>query len=947
MKSLSFFFPLRLSLLLVGSFVLCRFAFAAAAEYDWNAPLPPASQVRIGKLDNGLTYYIRENKKPQGRVELRLVVNAGSLQETDSQRGLAHFVEHMAFNGTKRFSGHEIEDFLESNGMRFGSHLNASTSFNETIYKLHVPVEDPAVLEKAFWILEDWAGGILFDETEIDKERGVIVEEWRSRKGAGMRIAEKQYPFIYYGSKYPERLPIGQMEIVESAPREEFLKFYRDWYRPELMAVIVVGDIETSAIEERIKQGFSSLENPAGAPERVANPIPGHEETLVSIEVDPELTQAGLRILLKTDHPCDDTAADYRLHWIERMYFSMVGARIHERTQRENPPFQGAGLSGGWLAREKFRYSMNIGFLGDRYAEGVRGLLAEIDRVQRDGFSEGEFQRAKTNLLRSMQRAYDERDKQDSASYLRELTEHFLTGETIPGIELEFELLKRILEEVTLEDVEAVSVRFEQKDNRVILFSGPDKDGFHVPTEAELLAALVLGDADRLPPYEDGVGDEPLIPELPQAGSVVSELYHESIDTYEWSLSNGVRVFVKATDFKNDQILMNAYSPGGLGLVMDDEYATASVADTVVGQSGLGSYDAIQLGKRLAGKVASVGAGITGIEETLSGSASPKDLETFFQLLHLKFTGARLDEEAFSSLQTRFLAMIENRLKNPNAVFGDAITRALYGDHPRHQPVSPEIIQDLDPELALLAYQDRFADASDFTFAFVGAIELEPFRDLVERYLATLPALGRVEEARFAGDSKAEGRLEVTVERNLENKASVQVMMHGPAEWTPENVLACSFARDVLNLRFREVLREENSGVYGARVSASLSRLPLEAFSSGFSFTCDPANADTLIALAQGEIRKLQAEGPSEKDLAKVREMSLKSLEKGQRENGFWLGRILHYHKTGRPFDDVAQSAERIRAVGAEDVRRAAQLYFDDTNLLIAKLNPQPAPAVP
>ena len=929
------FFVTYLALLSLISIAL------AQDSVDLDAPFSIDPDLRVGTLDNGLKYYIRENQKPEGRAMLRLVVNVGSLQEEEDERGLAHFLEHMAFNGTENFAKHDIIDFLEGVGMRFGSHLNASTSFDETIYQLEVPTDKSETVEKAFLILEDWASNILFEEEEIEKERGVVIEEWRGRKGVGQRLMEKQLPLMYFGSKYVDRLPIGLVPVIESLTRDQFVSFYKKWYRPDLMAVVAVGDFETDDIEALIKERFEGLKNPEEAPVRETFQLTDHDETLFSIETDPELSSSSVGVYFKTDKREYGTPRLYRDSLVDSIYFSMMNNRLSERAKDENPPFIGAGLGKGSFGREKGYYRMAVGFIGENYKGGLRGLMQEVERARRDGFEQSELDRVKVNILRSLEKMYDERDKRQSASFLREYINNFLVGESIPGLEKELELNRLFLKNLELAEINAVGNFVRQIDNRLVLYTAPEKDGFVKPEPKQLLSALVVSEGDSLEAYDDGVSDEPLLSVSPKPGQIIDTVFHEAIDTHEWKLSNGIRVVAKATDFKNDEILATAFSPGGASLFSEEDSVSGSFATMVLGQSGLGKFDSIQLGKKLAGKIASAGPSIGGSFESIRGSASPKDLETFFELVHMHFMEPRLDLKAFASVKTRMIASVENRLKSPNAVFADAVNEALYQGHPRHRPISVEMIEEIDPELGLKLYKERFADASDFTFVFVGTLDLEVLKNYVVKYLASLPNLNRTEEGRFNGDRKATGQLEVTIDQNVEEKTVARVMYHGDAEWSPENSYALGFAKDILNIRLRERLREKESKVYGASVSGSLSRLPVERFSTGFAFSCDPGNADGLIQSAREEIERLQTEGPLSEDLEKIRQQRIRSFEKGVKENRFWLGGLSRYLQEERPMETILRGPEVAKAFNGEEAQRAAQLYFDESNRLIAKLNPK------
>lgn len=914
-----------------------------AQTKSWNLddPLPVDKSIIVGQLDNGLKYYIRENKKPEGRVFLRLVVNAGSLQENQSQRGLAHFLEHMAFNGTRRFAKSEIVDFMERAGMRFGSHVNAYTSYNETVYMLQLPTDKPSLLSTGFEILEDWAVGLTLDPLEIEKERGVILEEWRSRQGVGERLSERQRPLIYFKSNYADRNPIGSMIVVRNAPRERFEEFYNDWYRPNLMGVIVVGDIDKHEIEQKIIDTFSDLENPENAPERTPTEVPDHDEMLFSIETDPELTIASLRMLIKQPVGPDSSARDYRQMIIERLYFGMLNRRLDERAREPNPPFIQASAGSSRIAREKEALQQTVIFLEDRYQEGLDALIGETNRAIRDGFTEAELERVKSDVLRSLENAYEERDKTDSDTYASEYTRAFTVDEPIPGIEMELEMTQAFLENITLDEVNEVGEGFAQKSNRVVLFSSPEKEGVKLPAESDLMAAIEASNQVVLDPYDDEFLDAPLLSSIPEPGEIVREEYDEKVDTHTWELSNGVKVVLKTTDFQNDEILMNSYSPGGHSLVSDDEYLSAIMATMIVGESGLGPFNSIQLEKRLAGKSINVSPYISDQYEGFSGASSPKDLESFFKLLYLQATQPRLDIDAYRSLETRLRAMIVNREKSPQSVFQDAIEKELYGDHPRHRPLSLELMNEIDPALALAVYKNRFKDFSDFTFVFVGALDLDEMKDYAKTYLASLPTTGRKEKGVFRGDNPLPGKRNVNISFGLEEKTSVRVLFTGEAEWSPENRYLMSVVRDLLNIRMRESLREENGGTYGVGVYANLTREPTERYSTGFAFSCDPANADLLINAGIHEILDLQEKGFKVKNLEKVQEIHLRGYETGLKENGFWLRNLTAAAREGRPFSEILDFPEQVKEYDPGQILEAANKYFSFDNVVVAKLNPK------
>ena len=923
---------------LAASLVLISTLTVRAADTD-RLPIDP--DVILKKLPNGLTYYIRANKKPENRAQFHLAINAGSILETEQTQGLAHFLEHMAFNGTKNFAKHEIVDFLERTGMAFGADLNAYTSFDETAYRLEVPLDKPEVVKKAMQVLEDWAHNISFEADEIEKERGVVIEEWRTGRGAAGRLRDKQFPVLFHQSLYAERLPIGKTNCISTVTRQDFLDFYTKWYRPDLMAVVAVGDFDPKQIEALIVEHFSRLKNPPNAPARPMATVPDHPGTLFSIETDPELSSTMVQIACKHPLSPDGTAADYRHDLVESLYSQMLNQRLSERVQEANPPYLGAGVGKSHLVRVKDMASQRAAVKQGLYAEGLKALLIESKRARRDGFTAAELERAKTVTLRGFERAFEERDKTESGSYAREYVAHFLEEEPIPGISEELRMGRKFLSDITLTEVNRAGDRWITETNRVIVFSAPEKVGQKPPTQAEILAVIKEAESAEITAYSDGASDAPLLARTPTAGKIVSETRHREVEVTEWVLSNGIHVLLKPTTFKNDQILMNAHSPGGHSLVSDKDYLSAAMAAGILGQSGLGDYDLIRLRKKLAGKVASVGASIGAQAEELNGSASPKDLETWFQLMYLQFTAPRADEQAFQSYVTRIKVGIENRDRNPAVIFGDAISKALYGDHPRHRPMTLELLKELDRAAALRIYRERFANAGDFTFTFVGAFKTEQLRPLVQTYLASLPQIDRKEKGRDVGDEPKRGQVKVEVKKGLEAKSSVSLNFYGDAKWSLDERYALRGAVEVLRIRLREIMREDKGGVYGVSVFGDLDREPRQTFSSGVSFTCNPDNVTDLTQAALAEIKRMQRDGPNVEILEKVRETLLRSYERNLKEDSFWLSNLTYYRENGLPFGDILKAPERAKALTPEKVRDAARKYFSTENMLNARLMPE------
>ncbi len=897
-------------------------------------PLPIDPAVRMGKLSNGLRYVIRENKRPENRAELRLVVNAGSILEDRDQQGLAHFAEHMAFNGTANFPKQEIIDFLEGIGMRFGAHLNAYTSFDETVYMLRVPTDSTEVMEKAFRILGDWAHQVKFDPEEIEKERGVVIEEWRSGRGASARMRDKQLPVLLKDSRYAERLPIGKKALLDTFKHESLTRFYRDWYRPDLMAVIAVGDFNTDAIETLIKNTFEPIAKAENSRARTAYTVPDHEETLFAITTDPENSRSSISIYFLQDVAPEGTVEDYRSMLIRNMFNSMLNQRFSELTKKPDPPFLGAGSSRGNLVRTKAAYILGAGVKEGGIERGLEAVLTEAIRVQRHGFTQPEVDRLKTNMLRGIEQSYRERDRRRSRGFASEYIRHILTGEPIPGIEIERDLFQELLPSIQVEEINRLVGEWITDKNRVIVVSAPEKDGLTVPSEADLLTIINEVQQKDVEPYVEDISDDPLIAHIPTPGKVVRETTIDTFGVTEWTLSNGVKVVMKPTDFKNDEILFTSFSPGGHSLSSDENYMAASTATSAVMESGLGKFNQIELGKKLAGKVVRVSPRISSLSEGVSGSASPEDIETMFQLIYLIFTEPRADSLAFQALLDRYRGMLQNRDMRPTTAYYDTIQVTMSQYHVRSRPLSNEILKEMDLQKSLAFYKDRFADASDFTFVFIGNFEPKKIQPLVETYLGGLPALNREETWRDTGVKAPKGVIEKTVSRGQEPKSQTSLIFTGPFDYNDRfKRYVYDSMGDVLQIKLRELLREDEGGTYGVGVRTSRSRWPEGRYNISISFGCDPERLEELTQLVFVQIDSMKQKPVDQSYIDKVTEMDLRSRETNRKENSYWRSTLSQYYQN--ELDLMAwltYEDEVIKKLTAEHVQKATQQYFNMEN---------------
>jgi zinc protease len=914
---------------------------APAASAPLTAASPLDAQITTGRFANGLRYYIRKNKKPEGRAELRLVVNAGSILEERDQAGLAHFVEHMAFNGTKHFPKQETVKFLESIGMRFGPSVNAFTSFDETVYMLQVPTDKPEVLDKAFLILEDWAHNVSFDDTEIDKERGVITEEWRLRRGAGARMQDKQFPILFKGSRYAERLPIGDMEVVQSFKHERLKKFYEDWYRPELMAVVAVGDFDKAAIEALVKQHFESIPKSPATKLRPTYNVPEQPGTLYAIATDKEASSTSVSVYSKMPAPDQTTIGSYRQQMVERLFAGMLSARFSEMAQKPDAPFLGAGAGRGQFVRPLEVSTLSAGVKEDGIERGLDALFTEALRVEKFGFTGTELQRQKTNIMRGIERAVTEKENTPSGSLADEYVRNFTEQEPSPGIEYEAALHARFLPEITLAEVNALAKQWVPDKNRVVLVNAPQKEGLTIPDETKLAGVITAATRKELTAYTDTVANAALIETPPAPGAVTKTTTKDAFGITEWELSNGVRVVLKPTNFKEDEILFQAFSPGGTSLASDADFIPAQSAAQVIASGGLGKFSSVDLRKVLTGKVASARPFVGELDEGLRGSASKKDLDTLFQLIYLTFTAPRADPAIFSVITTSTKSALANQRNSPEFAFAETLNSIMSQNHPRAKMMTPEMVDQMNLDKSLAFYKDRFSDASDFTFVFVGSFDVNAMKPLVERYLATLPATHRKETWKDIGMKRPTGVIEKRVDKGLEPKSRAAIIFSGPFEYTQENRIAIRAMADVLEVRLRESIREDLGGTYSISADANYSKFPRQEYTVNISFGSNPDRTEELVKTVMKEIESFKANGPTDKQLADVKETFLRDDESNMKQNGYLLGQIALRYEYNEDLTSLFNIADYYRKIDAATIKSAAQKYLNPANMVKVTLFPE------
>ena len=926
--------------LLLFAFILLS-TFAEAQNFKLDSKIPLDTNITVGKLDNGLRYYIKKNVKPEDRAILRLVVNAGSVLEDEDQLGLAHFVEHMGFNGTKNFKKHELVDYLESIGMKFGPEVNAYTSFDETVYMLDVPTDSAEMLDKGFQILEDWAHNVSFEDDEIDKERGVIVEEWRLGRGAWARIMDKQYPVIFKNSQYAVRLPIGKMDIVKNFPHSVLRRFYKDWYRPDLMAVVAVGDFNKAKIENLIKEHFNRLVNPKDERTRKLFDVPDNKGTLYTIETDPEATQNYVSVYFKEDVKPEDKVSDYRNSIVENLYNGMLNARLRELSQQADPPFVYGYSSKGRMIRTKNLYNLTCVVKDGGIQRGLDAILTEAARVKQHGFTETELERQKKSMLRSMEKAFNERNKTQSSRLASEYIRNYLYNEPVPGISYEYEAYKKFLPGISLDEVNQLANKLMTKDNRVVAVAGPEKKDSPMPTKEELAAIFKKVDNTKVAAYEDKVANVPLLEKTPSSSKVINTKNFDDLKVTEWTLGNGVKVVLKPTDFKNDEVLFRAFSPGGNSLVEDSDYIPATTASAIIQLSGVGKFNYTQLQKMLAGKVVNVSPFVGELSEGMNGSASPKDLETMFKLIYLYFTAPRADSSAYLSYQSRIRSYLANRDLSPNAAFSDTISVTLAQYHPRRQPFTEATLDKMNLQKSFNIYKNRFADASDFTFVFVGNFDKEKIKPLIETYLGGLPSIKRKEYWKNLHIDPPKGVISKELKKGIEPKSMVILTFTGPYNWGYQHNFDLYAMRSVLDIKLRELLREDKSGTYGVRVSSSGQKYPDQEYDVSIMFGCAPERVNEMVNALFKEIDSLKTTPVDDIYITKVKETQKRQWEVESKENSFWVGTLQKYFFYDMDLSQIMKNQERIDGLTKKAIMDAAKKYLNEKNYVKVVLYPQ------
>ena len=926
--------------------LLILFTVQGFTQINLTQPVPVDPNVKVGKLPNGLTYYIRKNTKPEKKMELRLVVNAGSVLEENDQRGLAHFMEHMSFNGSKHFPKNELVDYLQKVGVQFGADLNAYTGFDETVYILPISTDDQKVVDQGFTVLEDWAGNNLLDKTEIDKERGVVLEESRLSKGAQARMMRQYFPKLFNGSKYAERLPIGKDSILKTFKPATLEHFYKLWYRPDLMAVVVVGDIDPAKAEQEIKKHFSGFKNPAQEKARPAmTPIKTRTKPEAIVVTDEEATNTILQIF-NFVRPAKKikTWGDYREDLVQDMVTTLINQRLQELTQKENPPFL-YGYTGMSSFLRGYEAFVSVAVLGNNPTKNaVNALIAETDRARKYGFLPSELERAKANMLNDAEQANNEKDKQESGSIVNNYVNNFLEATPIPGVENRYKFIKQVLPGISINEINALAKKMPPTNNAFALLTGPAKMKDKLPSNNDLLKEVVAANNQEVKPYEEKAIAASLIDKAPAAGKITEESSNAKLGTINMTLSNGVTVTLKPTTFKNDQILMDAWRWGGWQRFPLENKDNAKHAAELVSVMGIKDMSPTDLEKFLSGKTASAMPYINDYEEGIQGGSSIKDFETFLQLVYLYFTQPRKDESLFNSYVTRQKGSLQFLKQNPRYFYQDTVMKIIYNNNPWVSILpTVEEYEDLNPDKALAIYKDVYGNADGMHFTFVGNIDTNKIKPLLETYLGSLP--GKPEEHMFKdnGIRPLKGVVNVNIKKGKEPQSIITVLWSGETEYSRESNMALKALIDVLNIKVIEKLREEMSGMYSGGLSGSIQKRPYVHYNITAQIPCGPENVDKLTTALFDLIKTTQEKGVDQKDLDKVKETWKKQYRVSLQSNDDWLNDLSQAFIDRNNPENILDFEAKVDALTVQDLQNAAKKYLDNNNVVKAVLYPENA----
>ncbi|MFI3264327.1 MAG: insulinase family protein [Rikenellaceae bacterium] len=939
----------KIKMLLMSVAAVIFTATSLMAQIDPMAPIEIDKDVRIGKVPSGLTYYIRHNAKPKGQADFYILTNVGAIQEEDDQQGLAHFLEHMAFNGTKNLSGKDLIEYLEKIGVKFGANLNAYTSWDQTTYLMQdVPVSREGVIDSALLILHDWSSFIDPHAEEIDAERGVIKEELRTRDNAQWRSVIEMIKTIGHGTRYAERNLIGYLEDLETFEHDALIRFYESWYRPDNQAIVIVGDIDVDQVEAKIQTLMADLPMPAvDAPQKEVINVLTNEEPIISVYTDPEMTTSSLMLLIKGEAMPNEynNSMIYEIQHIANTYISiMQSERLREIAMQPNAPFTSASMGVGSIGiiptLESVIYSVTT--QDGKLNEGFEALAVEMEKTRRYGFNVGEFERAQANLMQSIEQQYNNSGDKYNNDYVQGYLDHFAKNTPIPDAETEFKMDSMIINMLSVNQLNMMVQQLISPLNQTIIINAPEREGLVNPTEEDILATITKVAAMEVEAYEDNVVKVPLIdPSIELKGStVISEETNDQFGTTEWNLANGIQVIVRPSTLKADEVQLTAKAYGGNALLADEDYNTASFLSMILSNSGVSEFSATELQKQLSGKNASASIWTDQYTNGLSGSSSVKDIETMLQLVYLNFTAPRYNEDDFNTLIAKYYDYAKNIKSDPDNIFQDFLLESIYDNNIRKQALSTEMLDDIQFERLPAVFDTLFSDADSFRFVITGNVNLETLKPLVEKYIGSLPttesSISLVDDSVRAVKGAVNKQ---TVVSMTQPKVSVLYYLHNDYEYSLKNSYIAQFLTSALNNRYLTSIREEKGGTYGVGVSVGVSPLPIENITMHIQFDTNEQQVDELCEIIIAELEDMATSGPSEEQMGKSREFMLKNFENNLESNGVWATYIQTFYTYG--YNTPADGRAIIESITAEDVKSMMQSLLDGGNIINVKMLPE------
>lgn len=923
-------------------------SISAQDPSEMQLPLDP--EVRVGKLDNGMTYFIRHNEKPKGQASFYIYHDVGAIQEDDDQQGLAHFLEHMAFNGTKNLPGKAIIENLETIGVQFGNNLNAFTSWDCTQYMImDCPVTEENV-DLALLILHDWSQFIALQPEEIDSERGVIMEELRTRDGASLRAQNDMIKNLFKGSLYEHRNLIGYLDGLKSFDHIALRNFYEKWYRPEYQCLVIVGDIDVDSVEAKLKTLMADIPaSPADAAQKVLHTVPATEEPIVSVFTDPEMTQSSVMMFARREalpKEYQNTIVGYTYNYIYAFVAKMMNDRFEEISQKANAPFLGGGMSEGGIGicptMESTMFSATAH--EGRIDEAFRAMYTEMERMRRYGFTAGEFERAKQEMLRWAERQYTNRNDVTNAEYAQRYLDHYADGTPMMDAETEWQLDQMFIQSLTVDQInEAYLSMVKPNENLVILARSPKKEGVAVPTEAELLAIKAEVEASEIAPYQDNTVIESLIdPAKKLKGSKVKATAdNESLGFTEWTLKNGIKVVVRPSTLKADEVMISAVSKGGKSMLNDADYFHGDYLPMVMQQSGISKFSAPDLAKQLSGKSAYASVSVSEYEHGINAGGSPKDIETILQLVYLNFTAPRFDQTDLDNLKNMYVPYFRNMESDPSYLMGKAFTETLYQNHPRRQMTSAAQIESLNLETLARVHSELYSYADDFRFVIVGNVDLNTLKPLVEKYLGSLPTSKKAEYAVVDdGVRTATGEVTNDFRASMQQpKVSVYLTYTGAIEDNAKNRLVLDLLTRALDSRYMVSIREEKGGTYGVHVQGGINKEPVEQYIAMIVFDTNEQLADELVDICYAEIEKIAQEGPLADDVAKSKEFLQKNYANVLENNSGWMSAINRWYEENYNYKEEYLGI--LESITLEDIQAMAQKMLQDNNRTLVVMRPE------